>query len=53
MSLIDSGKQQGAKLVAGGKRLDRPGFYVEPTVFADVKDDMSIAKEEVANNLIF
>uniref|UniRef100_A0A6M2DXE0 aldehyde dehydrogenase (NAD(+)) n=1 Tax=Xenopsylla cheopis TaxID=163159 RepID=A0A6M2DXE0_XENCH len=47
MSLIDSGKQQGAKLVAGGNRIDRPGYYVEPTVFADVKDDMSIAKEEI------
>lgn len=48
LSLIDSGKQQGAKLVAGGKRAEGlDGYFVEPTVFADVKDDMTIAKEEV------
>lgn len=49
LSLIDSGKNEGAKLVAGGKRYDGlPGYFVEPTVFADVKDDMTIAREEVS-----
>ncbi len=33
--------------MAGGKRLDRDGFYLEPTVFADVTDDMTIAREEI------
>lgn len=48
LSLIESGKKQGAKLVAGGKRYDGlAGYFVEPTVFADVKDEMTIAKEEV------
>jgi len=47
MELIKSGKQQGAKLVAGGERIGDKGFYVAPTVFADVKDDMRIAREEV------
>lgn len=48
LSLIETGKKQGAKLVAGGKRYEGlPGYFVEPTVFADVQDDMTIAKEEV------
>lgn len=48
LSLIESGKKQGAKLVAGGKRYEGlPGYFVEPTVFADVQDNMTIAKEEV------
>lgn len=44
---IEKGKAEGARLVAGGNRLNRPGFFVEPTVFADVTDDMTIAKEEI------
>jgi len=47
LTLIDSGKQQGAKLVTGGSRWGTKGYYVQPTVFADVKDDMRIAKEEI------
>ncbi|WP_418148144.1 aldehyde dehydrogenase family protein [Variovorax paradoxus] len=49
-SLIDAGIQEGATLVAGGP--DRPphlthGFYVRPTVFANVRNDMRIAQEEI------
>ena len=33
--------------VQGGKAVDRAGYYVEPTVFADVSDDMSIVREEI------
>jgi aldehyde dehydrogenase (NAD+) len=47
MSYIDSGKQEGASLLAGGNRVGNRGFFIEPTVFADVKDDMKIAKEEI------
>jgi len=47
LDLIESGKKEGAKLVAGGKRVSGKGFFIEPTVFADVKDDMRIAKEEI------
>lgn len=47
MSLIGQGKKQGAKLVSGGSRVGDKGYYVEPTVFADVTDDMTIAKQEV------
>lgn len=48
MGLIDSGKREGAKLVAGGSRVGDRGYFVAPTVFADVKDDMTIATEEVS-----
>jgi aldehyde dehydrogenase (NAD+) len=46
---IASGKAEGARLVCGGGRpahLDR-GFYVEPTIFADVSNTMTIAREEI------
>lgn len=44
---IDIGKKDGATLVTGGKRLDRPGYFIAPTVFADVKEDMQVVKEEI------
>jgi betaine-aldehyde dehydrogenase len=51
MSYIDAGKSEGARVVYGAKRPDDPklanGFYVEPTVFADVNMNMRIAKEEI------
>ena len=51
MTYIESAKAEGARLVAGGKRPDdqklTKGFYVEPTVFADVTPAMKIAREEI------
>jgi aldehyde dehydrogenase (NAD+) len=47
MSYIDSGKSEGAELLTGGKRACDPGYFIEPTVFANVKDDMKIAREEI------
>ena len=51
MEFIESGRSQGAKLVTGG---DRPtdaalqgGFFIRPTVFDDVRQDMRIAREEI------
>ncbi|WP_421701188.1 betaine-aldehyde dehydrogenase [Aliiroseovarius sp.] len=44
---IAKGKGEGATLSYGGNRLDRDGFYLEPTVFSDVTDDMTIAREEI------
>ncbi len=50
-SYIKSGLQQGAKLLCGGKRpqgkLYEKGFFVEPTIFTDVKQHMKIAQEEI------
>ncbi|KAL0882271.1 hypothetical protein ABMA27_000800 [Loxostege sticticalis] len=47
LGYIEKGKQEGATLLAGGKRVGTTGYYIEPTVFANVKDDMTIAKEEI------
>jgi betaine-aldehyde dehydrogenase len=44
---VAKGLEEGATLVYGGKRIEREGFYFEPTIFADVKDDMTIAREEI------
>src|ERR1700674_5828146 len=50
LGYIESGKKDGAKLVAGGNRVaveGGRGFFIEPTIFGDVKNDMTIAREEV------
>src|SRR5215470_3254613 len=45
LGYVELGQKQGAKLLSGGKRHGGKGFFVEPTVFDGVKDDMAIAKE--------
>lgn len=45
---IDIGKQQGAKLEVGGNKLGDVGYFIEPTVFSNVTDNMTIAREEVS-----
>mgnify|MGYP001817227708 FL=1 len=47
LGYIGTGVKEGATLAHGGKRADREGFFVEPTVFTDVRDDMTIAREEI------
>ncbi len=49
LGYIDAGREEGANLVAGGRRVRESsgGFYVEPTVFDGVKQDMRIAREEI------
>jgi len=47
LNYIESGKKEGAKLCTGGKRSGTVGYFIEPTVFADVKDNMTIAEEEI------
>ncbi|MEO0343181.1 MAG: betaine-aldehyde dehydrogenase [Pseudomonadota bacterium] len=47
LSFIEEGVTQGARLLTGGKKIDDAGYYIEPTVFADVQDDMIIAREEI------
>jgi len=50
-SYVDTGIEEGARLVTGGGRLDDPalkaGNYFEPTIFADVTPDMRVAREEI------
>jgi len=47
MGLIESGKEEGAKLECGGNRVGDKGFFIEPTIFSNVTDDMRIANEEI------
>jgi aldehyde dehydrogenase (NAD+) len=47
MRYIDLGHKEGAKCVTGGKRFGTRGYYVEPTLFVDVKDNMAIATDEI------
>jgi 4-guanidinobutyraldehyde dehydrogenase/NAD-dependent aldehyde dehydrogenase len=49
LGYIESGKAEGADVIAGGERAreDSGGFYVQPTVFASVRPDMKIAREEI------
>ncbi len=47
LNYIEIGKQEGARLVYGGEALDRPGYYIEPTLFADTHNEMRIVQEEI------
>jgi aldehyde dehydrogenase (NAD+) len=47
MSYIESGKSEGATLACGGERVGDRGYFIQPTVFSDVRDDMKIAREEI------
>ena len=47
MGYIEAGRREGARLACGGNRVGDRGYFVEPTVFAGVKDNMSIAREEI------
>jgi acyl-CoA reductase-like NAD-dependent aldehyde dehydrogenase len=51
LSFIEAAKGDGARLVTGGGRADAPGlekgFFIEPTIFADVRNDMKVAAEEI------
>ncbi|MEA3211904.1 MAG: aldehyde dehydrogenase [Chthoniobacter sp.] len=47
MGYIRSGRESGAKLLTGGNRWGSRGYFVEPTIFDDVQDEMKIAREEI------
>ncbi|KAL2890899.1 Aldehyde dehydrogenase [Ceratocystis lukuohia] len=47
MGYIDAGKTEGATLVTGGGRHGDTGYFIQPTIFADVKPDMKIMREEI------
>ncbi|MGC4250104.1 MAG: aldehyde dehydrogenase family protein [Sphingobium sp.] len=47
LSYVDAGNEQGAQLMTGGKRLDQDGYFMTPTVFSGVTNDMKIAREEI------
>jgi aldehyde dehydrogenase (NAD+) len=51
LSFIEAARHDGARLVAGGGRADGPGldkgWFIQPTIFADVRNDMKVAAEEI------
>ena len=47
MGFIEKGKAQGATCAAGGDRATDTGYFIRPTIFTDVTDDMDIAKHEI------
>jgi len=44
---IEAGKQEGAKVILGGTKRSGKGYYVDPTIFTDIKPNMKIVKEEI------
>ncbi|CAN6602420.1 aldehyde dehydrogenase 5, mitochondrial [Trichomonascus vanleenenianus] len=47
LGFIDEGKKEGARVLTGGERLNRKGYFLKPTIFADVTENMKIVKEEI------
>ena len=47
LSYIESGVEEGGQLLSGGAAVPGPGYFVQPTVFGGVKDEMKIAREEI------
>jgi betaine-aldehyde dehydrogenase len=47
LGYIEKGRAEGARLVAGGGQPDGPGYFVQPTIFADADNAMTIAREEI------
>lgn len=52
LGYIDAGKKAGARLCCGGNVVGDKGYFIEPTVFADVTDDMVISREEIFGPVI-
>jgi len=44
---LDSGMKDGAKAAIGGKKIDGPGYFVEPTILVDVRPEMKVVREEI------
>ncbi|MFT4506319.1 aldehyde dehydrogenase family protein [Caballeronia sp. 15711] len=44
---VDAAVSEGVTVAAGGKRVDRNGYFMQPTVFCDTSDEMSIARDEI------
>ncbi len=47
LDFVAAGRREGARVVHGGTRLDRPGYFMAPTVFTDVREEMGIMQEEI------
>jgi aldehyde dehydrogenase (NAD+) len=47
MGYINAGQKEGAKMLCGGNRVGNRGYFIEPTIFDGVRDDMKIARDEI------
>jgi p-cumic aldehyde dehydrogenase len=47
MRYVDIAKEEGARVTTGGERIEGEGYYVQPTVLADITPDMTVFKEEI------
>jgi acyl-CoA reductase-like NAD-dependent aldehyde dehydrogenase len=47
LGYVDKGKAEGARLVTGGERPQGKGYFVRPTIFTEVRNDMTLAREEI------
>ncbi|MGO4938338.1 aldehyde dehydrogenase family protein [Fundicoccus sp. Sow4_H7] len=47
LDYIEKGKAEGANVLIGGKAVEGKGYFIEPTIFTDVTNDMTIAREEI------
>ena len=47
LDYIETGKKEGAEILVGGNVIDGPGYYVEPTVFVNATNEMTISQEEI------
>lgn len=47
MNYIDIGKKEGATVHLGGERHGTEGYFIQPTIFTDIKPEMTIVKEEI------
>lgn len=52
LNYIDKGVREGAELLVGGEKTQEQGYFVSPTIFANVQDEMTIAKEEIFGPVI-
>lgn len=52
LNYIRIGKEEGATLVAGGERVGSKGYFIKPTIFADVTEDMTIVKDEIFGPIV-
>lgn len=53
LAALEQARQQGGRILFGGKRIDRPGFYVEPTIVADLAADAPIVRQETFAPILY
>ena len=52
LSYVDIGTKEGARIITGGEKKGEKGYFIKPTIFADVKEDMRIVKEEIFGPIV-